>query len=837
MTQDDLLAFIKKTAESGRTSLDLRDNQLTTLPPEIGQLTSLTWLDLRDNQLTTLPPEIVQLMNLTELYLSGNQLTTLPPEIVQLTSLTTLYLGGNQLTTLPPEIVQLTSLTTLNLDRTQLSELPREIGQLTNLVRLDADYNQLTTLPPEFGRLTKLSILYLQGNRLTKLPTEITRLTGLTRLYLADNPLPIPPEIINKWKEPAAIINYYFEHQTGAKRPLNEAKVLVVGQGGVGKTSLVKQLVHGDFNPHENKTEGIDIQKWPVTVDGQDVRLNVWDFGGQEIMHATHQFFLTKRSLYLLVVDVRLGEDENRIEYWLKLIQSFGKDAPVIVVGNKSDQQPLDLDRRGLQTKYPNIKAFIETSCPEGRGIDELQTVIAREIGALPHIHDQLLLAWFAVKTKLEEMEEDYIPYQEYVRLCHAENVADELSQSTLIGFLHDLGIVLNFRDDPRLEDTNILNPEWVTDGVYKILNSNVLFQSKGALARTALSQILDPRKYPRDKHLFIMDMMRKFELCFDFEGLRDERFLIPDLLPKEEQDTGDWAGALAFQYHYNVLPSSIISRFIVRMHQYINMNTLWRTGVVLKLGGNRALVKSDSEDRKISIWVSGPEQARRRFLEVIRSHFDSIHKTIPGIVADEKVPLPTHPEIVEDYKHLLTMEAIGESHWIPAGLTERVNIKTVLDGVETEQARRLRQDERRGDERPARTSHPPPAKAPAGHPVPTSDTAALAALTTIKNKLDAGSERFARRCLYAYLIFFLAVVGVLAWLIYKLGWDKMEPWTYILGVVAAVVTISYFVITRREPSPRAIYDHIVEVKKLKSYQAAGFDLAKYKELNERAEP
>ena len=71
---------------------------------------------------------------------------------------------------------------------------------------------------------------------------------------------------------------------------MNETKVLLVGQGGVGKTSLIKQLVGEGFDPHESKTEGIDIKQWKVTAEDQDIRLNVWDFGGEEIMHATHQF-------------------------------------------------------------------------------------------------------------------------------------------------------------------------------------------------------------------------------------------------------------------------------------------------------------------------------------------------------------------------------------------------------------------------------------------------------------------------------------------------------------------------------------------------------------------
>nr|AAU84033.1 leucine-rich-repeat protein [uncultured archaeon GZfos35D7] len=586
--------------------------------------------------------------------------------------------------------------TTLDLSDNQLTALPPEIAELKGLTTLDLSGNQLTALPLEIGELKSLTTLYLWGNQLTALPLEIGELKNLTTLDLRDNPLPIPPEILAKIYEPATIINYYLQHETGEKKPLNEAKMILVGQGSVGKTSLVKRLLWDEFNLHEEKTKGIEIEEWQVTVDNQKIRLNVWDFGGQEIMHATHQFFLTKRSLYLLVLDARLGDEENRIEYWLKIIKSFGGDSPVIIVGNKIDEQPLDIDSRGLMAKYGSIKDIREVSCKAGDGIDELKDAVTKEVGSLEHIHDPLLTTWSAVKSQLEGMDKDdvpYIPYQEYLNLCQTKGITDDLSQHTLIRLLHDLGIVLNFYDDPRLEDTNILNPEWVTNGVYAILNSNELFQEKGVLKREMLNRILDSKEYPRDKHLFIMDMMRKFELCFDFEGFPNQRFLIPDLLSKEEPYTGEWDNALAFQYHYDTLPGSIISRFIVGMHPSIYKNTYWRSGVVLEDedSGNKALVKADREDKKIFIRVSGIEQTRRPFLRAIRSKFEYIHKTIPGIEPEEKVPLPGHPEIVVSYRHLLNLEKRGVATYPPEGLEGDVNVKELLNGVEPEEDRRER--------------------------------------------------------------------------------------------------------------------------------------------------
>ncbi len=515
----------------------------------------------------------------------------------------------------------------------------------------------------------------------------------LTSLDLRNNPLPVPPEILEDIDNPASIINYYLEQLDSAKRPLNEAKVLVVGQGGVGKTSLVNRLIHNDFDSNEGKTQGIDVHRWGIDCRGEEVRLNVWDFGGQEIMHATHQFFLTRRSLYLLVLDARQGELESRIEYWLKLIQSYGGDSPVIVVSNKSDQHELDLDWTGLQRKYPAIRGFARmVSCRSGKGIPDLRRMIEREVGQLEHIHDELPASWYSVKSELENMEGNYLPYERYEEMCVEQGIDREESRRTLLGFLHDLGVVLHFGDHPILHETNILNPEWVTKGVYQIINSELLNKNRGVLRIRDLSKMLRPAEdYPRDRHLFLTEMMRRFELCFDFPGEANQRFLVPDLLPREEPDTGAWDDCLEFQYHYDVLPGSVISRFIVGINEFIHENIYWRTGVVLEYEGarNHALVRADLEDGKVFIQVSGNEGTRREFLGVIRAELLRIHRSISGLVVRQKVPISGHSTVFADYDYLLDLEEMRELIFVPQGLKERIDVKQVLDGIEPEEARR----------------------------------------------------------------------------------------------------------------------------------------------------
>jgi hypothetical protein len=183
--------------------------------------------------------------------------------------------------------------------------------------------------------------------------------------------------------------------------------------------------------------------------------------------------------------------------------------------------------------------------------------------------------------------------------------------------------------------------------------------------------------------------MMRKFELCYPFPD-QEYTYLVPDLLPKEEQFTGEWGESLAFEIHYNVLPTSIISRFIVRMHRYILQHTVWRTGVLIALNENQTLVRADLADDRILIRVRGPVAGRRELLTRIREQFDAIHHTIQGLQAEEKVPLPGHPELPPvDYQWLRRLESASQTEFTPPGCIDPMSVSQLLDGVEPPSIRR----------------------------------------------------------------------------------------------------------------------------------------------------
>ncbi len=636
--------------------------------------------------------------NLITLSFLDNKIGKLPEFLFELKNLQELDLDKNILHTIPNNLADLDKLTELHLANNKLSKFPSQLLKLTKLSFIDLSYNSIKKIPTTVKKLQNLTTLNFAGNPIETLPASLLKLPNLTTLDVDNTLLNVPPEIL-KTKDSKTILNYIFSKKLTNKRPLREAKVIFVGQGSVGKTSAVKRVVSNTFSNDESKTEGITINKWNVkdfksksSVKNNFIHLNIWDFGGQEIMHATHQFFLTKRSLYLLVLDSRLTQEENRVEYWLKIIQSFGGESPVLIVGNKIDQHPLDIDRTGLQKKYPNIVGILEPSAATGAGIEELKAAIAEQVNNLPHVRDLLPETWFTVKTKLEELgrQSNFITHDKYLELCAENEVSDETSQRTLIGFLHDLGVVLHFQDDPRLEALGILNPQWVTNGVYKILNPHTLFQNKGVLTTSMLDEILNLPEYPRGKRLFIVDMMKKFELCYDIEA--DKTFLVPDLLPKDEPAELKFNGVPAFEYAYPVLPSSVITRFIVRMNQKIDDGFVWRTGVVLKIGDNKALVKADIEDRKITIAIDDLEHTRRDALSAIRYQLDEIHGSIKGLDAQKRVPIPEAPEAEPlDYGYLLQLERDGfEGHPVKNGnQLVKVNVRKLLSGVVSETERR----------------------------------------------------------------------------------------------------------------------------------------------------
>jgi internalin A len=282
-------------------------------------------------------------------------------------------------------------------------------------------------------------------------------------------------------------------------------------------------------------------------------------------------------------------------------------------------------------------------------------------------------------------MDENYLTFDEYREICRGFQENDPQAQESVASYLHNLGIALNYKDDPRLRYMYVLNPRWVTEGIYRIINNVELEKRGGELRLSDLGDILDPTDYPGDKHAFLIELMRKFELCFRFPGSED-RYLVPNLLGKDSPAEADMFApdALNFAYHYTVLPEGLLPRFIVRTYVLSEDCPRWRHGVILNFEGNRALVKADSIQKQVRISIIGPQAGRRRLLAVIRSDFANIHRDYT-FEPEEMVPVPGRPNVLVPYAELLVLERNGIESF-PRAVGKGVillYVRELLDGVD----------------------------------------------------------------------------------------------------------------------------------------------------------
>jgi internalin A len=682
--------------------LFLQNNRLTALPPDLENCARLRILYLHGNPALGLPSEILgptydevrlgkatpaSARSILRYYFSGGHFSTeaqekillaaqtgdmvlnlgkqslidLSPEIAKCQQLRALHLHDNSLTELPPEIGRCARLQELDIRKNYLTALPPQIGQCADLRELYAETNHLTTLPPEIGQCKQLRVLWLQNNRLRSLPPELEKCTALQVLYLHGNPaLGLPPEVlgpawedVGKNKAPPssarAILDYYFSRRADGGKLLNEVKLVLVGRGGVGKTSLVERLVRNRFEPQQAETTGVNLCDWPMTAcPGGAVLAHVWDFAGQTITHAMHQFFLSVRTVYVLVLTGRESSAREDAEYWLRLIAAYGTDTsgngpPVIIALNKWDDAGsarARVDRRALRERYPFIVEFVETDCATETGITRLRHLLHTTVDTLAWVRAPFPGPYWDVKNRLERVENPYLPYDAFRRLCQECGVVEEDRQDLLAENLHALGVALNFRKDERLQFASVLKPHWLTEHVYALVRHPEA--NGGVLPRAALPAVLNDEPDPHMRQ-FLVDMMVRFELAYPLgeEDKEAAAWLVPQALPDSQpqgvESFREVQDSTRLRYTYRALPVSIVPRFIVRTHPFIEGELRWASGVVLMLDGARGLVRADYAEKQVEIIVTGPAKSRRELAGLIQREFRYINGQIAGLNPTEE--------------------------------------------------------------------------------------------------------------------------------------------------------------------------------------------------------
>ncbi len=641
----------------------------------------------------------------TELDLQAFGLTALPPEIGQLTSLRKLYLQDNQLTALPPEIGQLERLDRLWLQRNRLLTLPAEVGHLKALTDLRIDFNELASLPSEMGRLASLVSLTLHHNPNLGIPVSV-----LGRdIYSATDSRPLG--------RPLDILNYYFAQReaaaAGTLQRLNEIKVMLVGDGGVGKTSL-RRFFRGEAHVDgEPETRGIVLSEFPLTCGGHNITVRLWDFAGQEITHALHEFFLTEGCAYLVIVEPRSDNEEGDAERWLKLIARYGKGAPALVVMNKQDTRHpggYDIDRNLLMERFPFIREFERTSCGRVReGCEELRSKLCAVLTVMAEADLEVPESWLRVKDECfakgrDGQERKYLSLEEFRALCARHGEQDREKQESLARILHNLGAVLHFVDEPRLRDTTVLNPHWVTDGAYRLLRAKDAPGSGGTLTLAEAMAAVPGADEKATRYL--LGLMERFEMCFTVEETEEgapspQRWLVPGALDKNqpaEVKAAEWKepSAVRLRYMYDPLPQGVLPRFIVMTHLLSEKLPRWRNGVVLHDRAARALIRKGQKENTVEVTVQGPDAEREKLAKTVRGYLARIHADLPE-------PKPKALQALagtDDFREVQQMEE-AEQAGVP--LVSKTREGLVKKSATAELNRTSAEPPRKGNKRPLR--------------------------------------------------------------------------------------------------------------------------------------
>ena len=669
------------------TELYVFNTRVSDLGP-LAQLQNLTTLLVSDTQVSDLSP-LAQLQNMVILEVHNTRVSDLSP-LAQLQKMSRLHFNNTKVSDLSP-LAQLNDLVWIEASNTRVSDLS-SLALLRNLIILEVSntsisnlsslalLNNLTSLNISNTNVSDLSSLTLLQN-LTSLDISNTRVSDLSPLKLVVikgvsiknkksnyndgihiNGCPIinpPLEIIEQGDE--AILRYFEEKERLDQQnqpsliKVREAKVLLVGQGKSGKTSLRKKLENpaAEMPAPGDTTRGIEItrldEKMPHT--GEDLRLNVWDFGGQDIQHYAHQFFLTGSSLYALITNERI-QDSVHLPYWLNIVEMLGKKSPVILIQNKDGGHCQSLkDEAAIRARFGNVHNKVYQSdfsqAETEREFAELRQTIVEQASKLPHVEREYLRSFNELREKLEaeaQSEKHYLRWEAYLALM------PELSEDLLRDYanaLTFLGVCQYFPDDALLADYVFLRPKWLIDALFELLLHPSLEATRGHFSEKDTRKIWLRPEY-QGMHGLLVRMMKEFELCYRVEG-EGENYIIPQRLPGENKTYGwDTTSNVPVQYRYKFMPKGVLTRLICRLHTRIEEDQelgqrVWNDAVIFTLpdGKGRVFAREVYSENTIELRATGPKHAEM-LNEVIRK-MDDINRDAKyeNMQVDKMVPCP----------------------------------------------------------------------------------------------------------------------------------------------------------------------------------------------------
>lgn len=597
---------------------------------------------------------------------------------------------------------------------------PESLGRLKQLTRLVLPWNQLTLVPDSLGRLSQLIHLDLYGNKLDTLPASVGSLEKVKMFGLDENPL--NPELAAAYKQGFDTVKAYLRAKAEDQIVLNEAKLILIGEGEVGKSCLLDALQGEPFQKHLS-THGIEIKPVRVTHTGDDgseteISLNTWGFGGQKVYRPTHQMFFTAPAVYLVVWKPREGPQQGAVEFLIETILSrAGNDARILVITTHGGpgQRLRDLPQQELRDRFGNsIVGFLSVdSEPDGydkddestwngprKGIDELKSRIAEIAAGLPGMGREVPASWKNVLTALQERGKDmpWITYKNFQDLCRPHKVSHELA-ALYAGMLKQLGYIIHYRQDGEDNDQGlgqymILRPDYLAKAISFVLDDQTTRDQHGLITHERLSDLWSKPPYDHEYgyseelHELFRKLMEQFDLSYEVahdSAAQDPKptSLIAQLVDENPPELPDWSDTpleaedekkqicqiVEKDGDKSASAEGLFYRLIARLHRYSlgkanhDVSVHWQYGLMLEDAHNgRALLRHIGNDIHITVRGAYPEFMLYELTREVRWLVENPDEGWKGLRRDIMVPCVEPCGLKEPGRGLFEVDTLKES-------------------------------------------------------------------------------------------------------------------------------------------------------------------------------